>query len=296
MYTKKTLIDNDNNKISPIVLAKTIYMSDGITTLEEYLNDIHNKISRINAKESLDDFNVRLVRDNITLKTTYKNKIFESVIENPNIAKYNYSQSTLTSPTNNWDGEFNNDRYYKISKLDGVTFSTGSPQNNIPQHLFSIDLIHVLESYFGVIGATDKVSWCKNGNISKILCQWWGYGVCPSGNKAILKSFNIGSSIWSDMYGYGGNLASSPSEINQIFKNSSEVASFVDSNGFVHFNAYTDASDASTTSTIYSDFININITLTIPSNKSILIIDSQDKHISLLIDNSDGSIFGGLWS
>jgi hypothetical protein len=126
------------------------------------------------------------------------------------------------------------------------------------QNLYSFDLIeHVLRNYgssvFGVAVTTpERVAWLKL-NVAKLIVNWHGYGSSPSGNKAYLGLWNASSSL------YDGTLNHTNGTVTKITQTSSNMSLRIDTNGFVHFIAYADASNGTTASTINTDFIELEV-------------------------------------
>mgnify|MGYP000863658862 FL=1 len=241
----------------------------------------------------------------------FQGKVAGSVIENPNIGRRtngNGSQTSLLLPLSHNEAEMelgvNDSGITNIEKLDGSSIGTTTNITNaIPQHLFAFNLIEIVERKYGVIpGSTmaDKVTWLKN-NLASITCNWWGYGSCPSGNKAELKRFNFLSGTWSTVnishtLNYSSLLTYSDLSYNLT------TATLIDSNGFIYYLAYTDASDGTTPSTIYTDYINIEVTLKIPTGydvlapenlrrdagkSNIILVRKETKEIQLMLGSGD---------
>lgn len=218
-------------------------------------------VTAIASDKSTVTWNGKTLSKTTTIKVVddFAGKISGSTVENPNIVKVAWN-SIIQSPFN-FISEFKQnstgERYDYISSLgNGVSFS-GTPNNGeIPQHLFSWNVIDEFERKYGTIPATDtagKVAWLKN-NLSRITCNWYGYGSCPSGNKATLGVYN---NSW---MGQQTNTSNSPS---LLFVSVSNFVSYpvIQPDGFIHFIAYTDASDGITPSTIYTDYVSIELTL-----------------------------------
>ena len=102
---------------------------------------------------------------------------------------------------------------------------------------------------FTVDSFAEKVNWLKN-NISAMRCDWHGYGACPSGNKAYFSIY--GGSLWATYL--KSSTSSSVSTISLYPSGSS-----VQSDGFIYLLAYTDASDGTTASHIYTDYVSLII-------------------------------------
>lgn len=194
------------------------------------------------------------------ISTDFMNKTSGSSVENGNVMKHNHltGNTSLLSPTG-FTAEGSNTYYYdKVKTLDGATsMVTATNNGGIPQNLFSFNIISETERKWGreIPGTTlaEKVQWCKD-NINKITCNWWGYGSCPSGNKATLAIFKVSDSTWAV-----GNSTTSSSVSNLNITNTTEIPTRIDSDGKIHFLAFTDASDGVTASTIFSDYVSLNI-------------------------------------
>lgn len=201
--------------------------------------DINNPPSPFTYPSTISDFN---------------GKVSGSTTENPNIAKWSVSSASLLSPSGSWSGELGTGSYTNISKLNDTPLENSSTtiNGNIPQEMFSFNLIAIFERTYGTIpGNTDtasKVEWLKN-NTNGFVIKYYGYGSCPSGYKAYLSRYSSTAWVTSTT-----NTASSPSALT-----SNPPATDIDSNGMLHFLAYTDASDGVTPSNIYTDYISLTI-------------------------------------
>lgn len=201
--------------------------------------------------------NVIMVEKNYaSLTKDFTGKVSGSTVENPHIAKFDNTSNMLV-PSAFVDplGLLTTANYNAISALGSSNFaSTINSNGYISKQLFSFNLIRMYEDTYGVIPITstatvDKVNWLK-ANLATLVCNWTGYGSCPSGNKAYLARW--GSSTWEAVL---NNTSSTSSELVR-----GTLPSYIDSNGFVHYLAYTDASDGVTASTIYTDYINLQMT------------------------------------
>lgn len=257
------------------------------TTSEQI--DLVGMVNEVNNKQIL--FN------NVKITDDFAGKVMGSITENPNIAKASYTSTALLNPSDsNWDANtFSTNDYLHTANLDGIIAKTTASITNgtISQHLFSFNLIRIIEDKFGTIPGTsttaDKVAWLK-ANISNLICNWWGYGSCPSGNKALLSTWT--GTTW---YGYVVTNASTPTlnTINMSSVNDS-AHSKVDDNGILNILVSTDASDGTTPSTIYTDYISIEITLLAPSGKSTISFGSPrrdaGKSAVLLVDTTSKAV------
>ncbi|ALB46203.1 hypothetical protein [Clostridium beijerinckii] len=242
----------------------------------------------------------------------FAGKINGSMNINPNIAKQNSSASMLT-PSNGWN-EFSQNQYGYINSQDSITASiTTSGNGQIPQSLFSFNLIRILEDKFGALPCgsdiVSKVAWLK-ANISKISCTWWGYGSCPSGNKAYWTPY-VNNAWQTDTAKNASNaITGTGYTLHVSYSAGYRPSEAIDSNGFIHFLAYTDASDGTTASSVNTDYVNIEITLNISGNydilapenprrddgkSNILLVRKETKEIQTMFNrgNNDGIVTYG---
>ncbi|KZM54898.1 hypothetical protein A3Q35_13140 [Aeribacillus pallidus] len=190
----------------------------------------------------------------------FDGKVSGSTVENPHVAKV-VASPTLQPPSN-----FVIESYGTLDRLDGVSaLASNSTNGNMIQRLFSFNLIEAVERTLGKIPASDtagKVAWLKN-NVAKIICNAWLYGQSPSGYKANLSLWRTDTTSWiSPVY----TTNSTPTKISIGTVNVSGTPSTamnltIDSNGFIHFLAYAEPSDGVTASTIYTDFVELEIEL-----------------------------------
>lgn len=188
----------------------------------------------------------------------FTGKVAGSIAENPNITKIT-GATTLTIPSG-FTTEVDQAGINMLKILDGTCkpHGVGASNGYIPQQLFQFNLVAIFEKQYGTIPATDKVSWLK-ANISKIQCDWYGYGTCPSGNKAHFVHWNPSISQWHPWdIDNVHNTTNSPSKLS-VGTGSDQINIFIDSNGIASYLAYTDASDGITASTIYTDYIKLTI-------------------------------------
>lgn len=188
------------------------------------------------------------------ITSDFTGKVTGSVVENPNIMYWS-NKSVLIKPSDT-DLAEDNYGYDFIKTLDGNCKSQIANANGgIGQQLYAFDLISIVERKYGTIpGSTtaDKVTWLKN-NLANITCSWWGYGSCPSGNKANLITYA------SDLGRYYTESISTTT-LNTVSKLTRDTGmSAATNDGFVYFLAYTDASDGTTPSVINTDYINIQL-------------------------------------
>lgn len=245
----RTLVPMQNNVLDP---SKYYVLADKKTKL---------KWSDATTTQGIAKFTGKAERPTLIHVSNFENKVPGSTLENPH--KFNhYSQSTLLVPTDSQWVEEDSTGYSRISANDGqVRSETTSINGRQAQQKFSFDIISAIERKLGKIPASDiagKVAWLKN-NIARITCNWWGYGSSPSGYKATINKWNASISSWV------GNTSGHVNTTNSISKIVSQETTipenYIDPNGFTHFLVYAEASDGITASTIYTDYVELEIEL-----------------------------------
>lgn len=246
------------------------------TTQYETLNENTNVKKLIN---SVDGFaNISIGGNTVDVTTEKKiinfvGKITNSMIENSNIAKFAYDTSgyvnnTLLSPSS-FTAEASDYSYGRISTLNSYSISIADNRNGyIPQQLFSFNILEEVKRKYGLTITVDQLK----KMIKSFTCNWHGYGSCPTGNKANLTIWFDNPGNWNTSSAYTNPSTTSSTvsklSITRFNDDSSLLTSAIDSNGFVHFLAYTDASDGVTASTIYTDYIELVIVMH-PTLKSV---------------------------
>lgn len=196
----------------------------------------------------------------------FEDKASSSTLENPHIAKRMGIGTTLLSPsqfTVELDNANSGTGYPRLGKLDGlVNTQATATEGTIAQHLFSFDLIEEVERNIGKIPGSStsmKVQWLKD-NLAKLTCNWHGYGSSVGGNKANLCEWSSSASSWGVSY-QASHAVGTVSKLSKVVTNLVAIGNMIDSNGFVHFLAYTNATDGTTASTIYTDYVECEIQL-----------------------------------
>ncbi|MDP5274358.1 hypothetical protein [Chengkuizengella axinellae] len=170
-------------------------------------------------------------------------------------------QFTAEMPTNDsWAG------YNNLLQLNSNTANTQySSDGEIPQQLFSFNILRAIqdklgEGFFeGCVTIEDKVQRAKDG-IYKFSIEWYGYGENPNGNTANLKMFRTDTNDYNSALATHSSSIVSMLNIGIVETNSTnKISNAIDQNGFVHFLAYTDPSDGVTPSTIYTDYVELEL-------------------------------------
>lgn len=195
-------------------------------------------------------------------KADFTGKVAGSVTENPHVAKYILSgtpSTTLQPPTSGNASEATNTHYGLIPTLNGSSFSASrSGSSEMAQQVFSFNLIeHVQRKYSFTIPGADtaaKVTWLK-ANIKQLKLYWHGKGSGPSGNKATISRFR---SSWTNN---SSGFQHTNNTITMLTAIENTMEGFIQSDGFVHFLAYAEASNGTIASTIETDFVELEVEL-----------------------------------
>lgn len=211
-----------------------------------------------------------MIRDDFT------GKVAGSTVECPHWGKIKSGMgvSTLPTPTT---VNYELDSYTDILTLNGTPLTlTKTDNGGIAHVVLAYNLIRKVEDKYGAIPASDtagKVAWLQI-NIKKITLNWWGYGSCPTGNKASLSIRNVLTGAW--VLSQSNTTSSSSKIYGQVVD--AGMLSYVDNSGFIYCVAHTDASDGVTASTINTDYCNIEVELVVPSGFDALVPDNPNRN------------------
>lgn len=191
----------------------------------------------------------------ITRQTDFLGKTAGQTYDVPHVSK-SAARTTFDAPSS-FASEIGT--YSGIVLQDASVLTTSNSTNgNYTQHLFSFDLLTIAKRTAGIPSnwtVSDFTTNCKSVTVT-----WVGYGVGSNGgistNGAQLKVWRTDTSAWDLL---NQHTASTPTALNGTWSNS---AIRVDTSGFVHLLAHsTYASDGAIASTIYTDYIRVEMTL-----------------------------------
>jgi len=188
----------------------------------------------------------------------YVGKVSGSTVVNANVAKYQHNTTSLMTPSSTVQ-VYELSSYNNLASLNSANYTYSTTTNGaISQSLFSFDIIQQIERNLGVIPRTtlaDKIQWVKD-NVESLTANWHGFGSSVGGNKATLSVWVSNSNAW--MY----STSTASSTVSKLTINAvAPINNYIDSNGFMHYLAYADASDGVIASTINTDYIDLVITL-----------------------------------
>ena len=282
------VVSSNNAALADVEIEGRTLMSLGNSNLEG------------GKKYILADPKTKLITDGITVagvnkfikgsttvsKATFEGKVAGSIVENPH-GFYTGSGSTHISTNAGIErGEFVV-AGSGIGVLDNKTVGTSQASQGImSQHRFSFNIIEEIQRKIGLIpgnAISDKIQWLKE-NVSKMTANWYGLGSNVDGNKANFK-YSTNGTDW--VLNPKTHTSSSISLLTWYFDFVAypQLKSVIDTNGFTHYLAYSEASDGVVNSTINTDYIELIIEL-----KSTAQLDTRPKYIR--VANFDSKVAG----
>lgn len=195
-----------------------------------------------------------------TVKQDFRRKVAGSIVENGSIFKQG-GDTTLKPPSSHTE-ELGQQYLDKIMSLDAAFHTNQRGANGVMStQLFSFNIIRALQDKYGdgiwqgKITLADKVTIAKQV-ISKITCNWWGFGSSPGGNKANFTAWRPTDNSW-----FATPQTHNSSSVSKLVFGTiiSGIGNWIDDNGSMHFLAYTEASNGTTQSTINTDYIELEL-------------------------------------
>lgn len=208
------------------------------------------------------------------LVNNFVNKVASSGVENPHWYRFhvgNTLRSAMASVTENYmtGWQSGTETHYNGIRVknDGVNSliraSAASGSGLISQQIFSFDVIQAYERKYGVIPVSKvgtaleikarQIAWLSK-NIDILRCKWTGYGTGPNGNRAHLTIFSVTSNAWSST-----TVNHSSGSFIELTRSTPAISDVIDSNGFVHFLAYSDPSSSTVDGVTYTDYVEFEI-------------------------------------
>jgi hypothetical protein len=248
-YTSPLRIEMDGKTLSSRgnsnLLGNAYYvLADKMTQVKAFLEDTWKA-------------GVAKFQRNDTLKTigTFAGKVSGSTSANPHQVGTRSGANSLLEPIINGSSFFYEGDASNLALLDGAHLTTPSnASGNIPQHLFSFNVIEQVERKIGTIPATDKVQWAKD-NVLRITWKWYGYGNSPVGYKSSFAEWSTASNSWIFA------LSHTNSTVTRISNSTSNLPERIDANGFAHFLAYAEPSNGTVESSITTDYVELEVEL-----------------------------------
>lgn len=234
-------------------------------------DDVYLKDETFNKVESSANVIAQIVSGNkekIVFSTNFSGKVSGSLVENANSAYTSYS-TELNAPTAGTWYEFSDERYSKISDLDGIR-DVESHKANGQMVLIRIeyDVVDILTRVYsnnfwlsqGISTLDEKVTYIKN-NVSEITPHVFGFGSGPSGNRLQLVTWRPDTKVWNDN---GATAINSTNQVKDIYAKHSPVV--VDQYGKINILLYSYVSDGTIPSGTSIDYSELEIALNISAN------------------------------
>ncbi|WP_127580815.1 hypothetical protein [Paenibacillus koleovorans] len=258
----------------PTATDGTLGNANVLNAVITYSHNIPPGKGLTNVSVNVDDVYVNDQRNvsgtTVSAKANFVGKKSSSTDLIPHVAYAANNTTSLLAPSSGSWTELSQNAYGSSGVLDGTTASSSRSNNlTIAQHLFSFDLIRLLEDKYGegIFGGAqtvaEKVALLK-ANIS-IGFDWNGFGSGPLGNKATVRGWRNSDNSYQNYASTSDSTTSaSVAKISLTMSNAIiNSNNTIDANGFVHFIAYADASDGTTASIINTDYVELSITLNV---------------------------------
>lgn len=261
-----------NQKMSELQQSQ-IELSDQLDETNKKIDeaDVYRKDEVFNKPESSANVIAQIVSGNkekIVFSTNFSGKVSGSLVENANSAYTSYS-TELNAPTAGTWYEFSDERYSKISDLDGIR-DVESHKANGQMVLIRIeyDVVDILTRVYsnnfwlsqGISTLDEKVTYIKN-NVSEITPHVFGFGSGPSGNRLQLVTWRPDTKVWNDN---GATAINSTNQVKDIYAKHSPVV--VDQYGKINILLYSYVSDGTIPSGTSIDYSELEIALNISAN------------------------------
>lgn len=243
-----------------------------------------------------DEFEFSDTAQAVSLSLDYRTKIQGDLASNPNMiygAEWHAIENR--APDSFW-WEWEQYNYNQVQMLDGIT---GSYQrtaiDNSTRLMMKFNVLKSINnSYpgiwqrYGIIDVADKIAWLK-ANLTKFTFNVWSYGQGASGYGVKVQYWN--GTEWT---GTQANTASKPAKNSYSFT-AAEVASYLDADGYFYTLSGTNDTDANTASTMYLDYTNIDVTLTLPVSDALVVTNDGPLPVPIrfeITNHGDNGFFG----
>ncbi|MCM3242684.1 phage tail family protein [Cytobacillus oceanisediminis] len=200
-------------------------------------------------------------------KADFAGKVAGSTTENPHKMMFSNSYPTLINPSQ-FTAEGSQSHYNDVTTLNGNVFaSAAGTSGNISQQIYSFNLIEYVKRKYGY---TPTVQWLKD-NISKLACNWHGYGTGVAGNKAFINLWRGDTSAW-----YSSPRSHSGSNVTKMVFDTTAIGTFVTNDGFFHVVTYGEPTDGVTNSYLRTDFVELEVELKPGADKATISVWNND--------------------
>lgn len=202
----------------------------------------------------------------------FKNKIPNSFIENPHIAKWG-GGATLQLPNSSALTEFNKARYDAINELDGISATVQTATNTSSvQVIRRWNLIAVIERdhphLFGILGATttaEKVAIARKF-ITSLKPSDWSFGSGADADKTKnLIQFQLFDNVTKLWVGSQSATDIVPTKLSYSQGSSTNI-NYISDDGFIDTISFAPASNGTIASVVNIDYTSLDYTLTISAS------------------------------
>lgn len=207
----------------------------------------------------------------IVIEDDFRGKISGSTKECSHKLSYNITSTVPALPTGSYI-EYSTSNYNLVVAPDSATLSEATSTNlMVPTHMYSFDLIKIIESKLGEIPSPNKIQWLK-ANVSIISCTVVGSCANPSNNEITLKVLFSDTNTWSQ-----GSTKSAPA-LQVLTNNTTDyniLSRIIPSSGIVNYVLCTDPSNGTVPSRLVTDYVKISVGLKIDPTYTTLYCDNK---------------------
>lgn len=243
-----------------IELKYVLNTPEGQGTLYSVLTDLHGG----------EYLNKKLINNggSLLIKDDFANKVKGSLTVCPNVALYTNRTSSLYAPKVSGSEvmEFPQDSYYYLNQHHNIGIGTQDQDGNIDQQMFKVNVYRMIEDKFGTIPGISKVEWLKE-NLDGLAFRHTGFGSGAEGYKLSIAVYNTKTSTWTTT---STNHTNSTPTLMSTGVNSTQIADYIDAEGFVTFGVYAPASDGQTRSKVITTDVYFDLTLKVPVGFEVL--------------------------
>lgn len=246
--------DNRNMSFQRVILSCTAH--------NPFWYSENEIVESFQAVDPLFIFPFTMQGESFELYGTYVDKLTGSILENPNKIRYRQA-TTIGSALTDFTTEVTQTHYDAVEAVGGTTSTYGTTTSgNIPQMMFSFDVLQLLERQYGVTvwqGITtlsEKVARAKK-LITRIRYDYRGYATNSAGTSITLARWKSDDNTWYGNWVYNNTV------VTQHLITSATPTNNIDANGFCHLLAYTAASNGTVASNLIHDFVNVDLSVTL---------------------------------
>lgn len=199
------------------------------------------------------------ITTDIPFVSNFVGKVYQSTIENPNIFKWFHTTTLLAPNSPSWV-EGIQTRIEPIKTLNNVAESYSTTTlNAMPQHLFSFNIIEILErrlgkSIWGTASLLSEKIVIAKSLIKKLTIKWYGYGSSPTGNRATLSIWRSNTNAWVGLQAHTSNTVT-------LLTGNTDTNLWIDTMGFTYYLAHAEPSNGTVASVINTDYVELELTL-----------------------------------